>query len=71
MSPYGMVYVFPCSDDTQLQYMLAETVSEVQPTGVPAATKQKYKGKAPNVKESVNYIKEMLPHLEEDFIKVN
>lgn len=51
--------------------MLAETVSEVQPTSVPAATKQKYKGKAPNVKESVNYIKEMLPHLEEDFIKVN
>ena len=52
--------------------MLAETVSDVQPVAaVPPAASNERRGKGPSIKESVLYIKEMLPHLEEEFIKVS
>lgn len=64
--------IYPNLDDSQLQYMLAESVSDVlspPPPLPPAPTTQRSKGKAPSIKESVSYIREMLPHLEEEFIK--
>ena len=76
MELYHYYYYYYCSisDDSQLQYMLAESVSDVlspPPPLPPAPTTQRSKGKAPSIKESVSYIREMLPHLEEEFIKVS
>ena len=72
---YYYYYYCSISDDSQLQYMLAESVSDVlsapPPPLPPAPTTQRSKGRAPSIKESVSYIREMLPHLEEEFIKVS
>ena len=69
-SVINIFFDYYISDDTQLQYILGAVGGETTPH------KRKEKGNKGEVqKQSINdkikYIRELLPHLEEEFIKVH
>jgi hypothetical protein len=56
-------------DDTQLQYVMSAITGKAPPTQTAPTTQGKSK-KPKDLRKSVENIKELLPHLDDEFIKV-